>query len=109
MKAIRRMLVAVLLLLILLPAGTYLFVKSTLPDYEGRYQLSGINGRIEIFRDGSAVPHIFADHQNVAVVPCFAERDRGRVMPARGHSRQEQHPLQVTCVAFVEGVYRWTR
>ena len=35
MKAIRRMLIAVLVLLILLPVGTYFFVKSTLPDYEG--------------------------------------------------------------------------
>lgn len=64
MKAIRRMLIAVLLLLILLPAGTYFFVKSTLPDYEGQHQAPGINARIEIIRDRSAVPHIFADHQN---------------------------------------------
>ncbi len=62
MKAIRRMLIAVLLLLMLLSAGTYFFVKSTLPDYEGQHHVAGIHGRIEIFRDGSAVPHIFADH-----------------------------------------------
>ncbi len=62
MKAIRRTLIAVLLLLILLAAGTYFFVKSTLPDYEGQHQVRGISGRIEIFRDGFAVPHIFADH-----------------------------------------------
>jgi penicillin amidase len=64
MKAVRLVLMAVLLLLILLPAGAYFFVKSTLPDYEGEHQVPGINGRIEIFRDRAAVPHIFADHQD---------------------------------------------
>ena len=64
MKVVRRMLIAVLLLLTLLSASTYFFVKSTLPDYEGQHQIPGINGRIEILRDGSAVPHIFADHQD---------------------------------------------
>jgi penicillin amidase len=58
------MLITVLLLLILLPTGSYLFVKSTLPDYRGRHEVPGINGRIEIFRDRSAVPHIFANHQD---------------------------------------------
>jgi penicillin amidase len=58
------MLTAVLLLFILLPAGTCIFIKSTLPDYEGQHQVSGINGRIEIFRDRSAIPHIFADDQD---------------------------------------------
>ena len=64
MKTIRRMLIAVLLLLILLPVGAYFFVKSTLPDYEGQHRVPGINGRIEIYRDRSAVPHIFAAHQD---------------------------------------------
>jgi len=53
-----------LLLLILLTASIYFYVKSTLPDYEGEYRVAGINDRIEIYRDRSAVPHIFANSQD---------------------------------------------
>ncbi len=64
MRIIRNTLIAVLLLLILLTAGAYFYVKSTLPDYEGKRKVSGIRGQIEIVRDKAAVPHIYADSQD---------------------------------------------
>ena len=48
----------------LLSTGIYWYAKSTLPDYSGIYQISGINDTIKIIRDKHAVPHIYADNKN---------------------------------------------
>ncbi|WP_339709696.1 penicillin acylase family protein [uncultured Sphingosinicella sp.] len=43
-----------------LVAGTYGWLRTSLPDYSGTRQVAGISGTIEIVRDARAVPHIFA-------------------------------------------------
>ncbi len=48
----------------LLSTIIYWYIKSTLPNYTGMYQVSGIDGTIKIIRDKHAVPHIYADHKN---------------------------------------------
>ncbi|RLD68009.1 MAG: hypothetical protein DRI95_03880 [Bacteroidetes bacterium] len=64
MKIIKRLIIYLLLFVAVLFAGIYLYVKFTLPDYSGTYNINGINGKIEIIRDQSAIPHIYADHQD---------------------------------------------
>ncbi|MEN8120829.1 MAG: penicillin acylase family protein [Bacteroidota bacterium] len=64
MKKIKRIIFYLIIFVALLSAGTYWYIKSTLPDYSGQYQVSGIKGKIEIIRDKSAIPHIYADHQD---------------------------------------------
>ncbi|MBW1688357.1 MAG: penicillin acylase family protein, partial [Deltaproteobacteria bacterium] len=64
MRIVQQLLAAAVLVSILLTAGIYIYVESTLPDYEARHRVSGISGDIEILRDRSAVPHILANSQN---------------------------------------------
>jgi len=64
MKILIRTVIAVVLILLLLVSGGYLFVKSTLPDYSGSYTVTGIQGPVEIIRDTYAIPHIFAGSKN---------------------------------------------
>ncbi len=64
MKTLRIIGVAVVLILILLAGGTYIFVKSTLPEYEGVVSVPGIRGNIEVMRDTRGIPHIFAGTKN---------------------------------------------
>ncbi len=64
MKTLRRIGVAVVIILILLAGGTYIFVKSTLPGYEGILSVPGIRGNIEVIRDTYGIPHIFAGTKN---------------------------------------------
>ena len=61
MKIFIRICLAVILILLLLIAGGYVFVKSTLPNYTGSYTVTGIAGKIEIIRDTYGIPHIFAN------------------------------------------------
>ena len=63
MKILKYSTLTVISLIILLIAGMYFYVRSTLPDYNGEYEISGIDGKIEILRDENAVPHIFAGTQ----------------------------------------------
>jgi penicillin amidase len=46
--------------LLALAAGTYGWLRTSLPDYSGTRQVTGISGALEIVRDARAVPHIFA-------------------------------------------------
>jgi penicillin amidase len=64
MKILRRIGIAVILVIILLVIGIYIFVRSTLPDYEGSYSIAGIEGNIEVMRDTYGIPHIFAGTKN---------------------------------------------
>ncbi len=55
----------VLLVVILLGAG-YLWLRGSLPDYEGTVTVEGIDAPVEIVRDRHAIPHIFAESVNDA-------------------------------------------
>ncbi|MGB0905637.1 MAG: penicillin acylase family protein, partial [Mangrovicoccus sp.] len=57
-----RSLLACLLLALLGLGFAYFLVSRSLPNYEAQYRLPGLSGQVEITRDISAVPHIFADH-----------------------------------------------
>ena len=68
MRRILLVVLAVLLvLLIVVPLGGYLWLHTSLPQTSGRTRLAGLDGQVEIVRDRSGVPHIFAttDHDEL--------------------------------------------
>jgi penicillin amidase len=57
---IRRTLAGVLVFLLLTGGGLYLYVRSSLPQVEGRIAVAGLNAAVTIARDGDGVPLITA-------------------------------------------------
>ena len=57
-------LAVILVLLIVVPLGGYLWLRTSLPQTNGQAQIAGLDGQVDIVRDRSGVPHIFAttDH-----------------------------------------------
>ncbi|MFT6558835.1 penicillin acylase family protein [Sneathiella sp.] len=58
MKFFTTGLIALALLFILLVAGGYLYLRTSLPKTEGEIQIAGITQPVSILRDASGVPHI---------------------------------------------------
>lgn len=52
--------IVLLILLILIPLGGWLYLRTSLPKTTGDVTLAGLDGRVEIVRDAAGVPHIFA-------------------------------------------------
>ena len=67
MKTIGRILRALVLLIVLVlvvaAVAGYVVVQRTLPQIDGTVQLDGVKGRVEIVRDTTGVPHIYAENQ----------------------------------------------
>src|SRR5271154_3612753 len=57
---IRRILASSLLLLVLLGGGFYFYLRSSLPQVEGRVAVQGLKAAVTIARDGDGVPLISA-------------------------------------------------
>jgi len=47
-------------LVIVFFAGVYVYLRSTLPDYDGEMTISGLKDKVEIIRDSYGMPHIYA-------------------------------------------------
>ena len=60
MKVVKWVIGILLVLLLLIFAGVYAYLRSTLPDYEGGISVSGITQPVEIIRDAYGMPHIYA-------------------------------------------------
>jgi len=58
------LLAAILILTILAGAFAYYTVRRSFPQLDGPIQLSGLNERVEIYRDPMGVPHIYAANQH---------------------------------------------
>lgn len=56
----RRILAGALLVLLILGGGCYLYLRSSLPQVDGRIAVSGLKGAVTIARDGDGVPLITA-------------------------------------------------
>ena len=53
-------------MLVLVLAGGWLYLRSSLPKTSGAVSLAGLDGQVEIVRDADGVPHIFASTDNDA-------------------------------------------
>src|SRR3981189_1234299 len=70
---IRRILAGTLLLLLILGGGFYLYLRSSLPQVEGRIAVGGLKAEVTIARDGDGVPLIpAADGEDAAFGLGFA-------------------------------------
>ncbi|MEZ4682462.1 MAG: penicillin acylase family protein [Caldilineaceae bacterium] len=67
MRKLARFLLAIILLLALLGAGGYFYMRSSLPQTTGTVTVSGISGPVDIRRDDAGVPHIVATTDNDAI------------------------------------------
>ncbi len=66
MKAIKWILTAVLCVVVVALVGGYIYLKSTLPNYDGELVIEGIESEVRIVRDSYGMPHIFADSEEDA-------------------------------------------
>jgi len=60
---LRRLLIAVGILVVIVTvagAGTYVYLRRSLPQTSGTIRVEGLSGPVEIVRDADAIPHIFA-------------------------------------------------
>lgn len=60
MKLLRRFLLVLLLLVLVSGIGTWFYIQSDSPDYEGEFVLSGLEAEVEVLFDDFGVPHIYA-------------------------------------------------
>lgn len=59
-RILSRLVLAVLLLVLLVAGGGYMYLRQSLPDYDSDVTVSGLSGDVDIVRDADAIPHIFA-------------------------------------------------
>jgi penicillin amidase len=55
-----------IVLILIVLAGGYLWARGSLPELNGEMQLSGLEGEVEVVRDAHAIPHIYAESTNDA-------------------------------------------
>src|ERR1700754_2484545 len=60
MRTILKVLAGLVLLLVLVAAGGYHYLRRSLPQVDGTITVSGLSAPIEIVRDADAIPHIIA-------------------------------------------------
>jgi penicillin amidase len=51
---------ALVLLAAIVVAAGYLWLRGSLPDYDGEMRLAGLGGEVEVIRDSHAIPHVYA-------------------------------------------------
>ena len=61
MKWTWRILAGLFTIVVLASVGAYIAARSSLPDYDGRIRVPGLEGNVTVVRDSNAVPHIHAD------------------------------------------------
>lgn len=66
MKILKRILITLIVLVLLVGAGGYVFLKTTAPDYSGSVTLEGLKAEVEVLYDDYGVPHIYAQHEEDA-------------------------------------------
>ena len=66
MKWFKRILLGLLILVILLVAGIYIYLKTSGPDYSGNRKITGLKENVEVKFDQFGVPHIYAKSRHDA-------------------------------------------
>jgi penicillin amidase len=60
MKVFKWVVGLVAVLVVSIFVGIYIYLNSTLPEYNGEIAVTGISGEVEIIRDSFGMPHIYA-------------------------------------------------
>lgn len=60
-KILFRGAIAIVLLVVVVLVGGYLWLRSSLPTLDGEVRASGLTAPVEVVRDRHAIPHIYAD------------------------------------------------
>jgi penicillin amidase len=58
----KKVLLAIVIIIILIPMLGYLYLRTYLPDYDGELSVSGLKGKVTIQRNSYAVPSISAEN-----------------------------------------------
>lgn len=66
MKILKRILIALVSLLILIFVGGYIYLQTTAPDYSDNVTLEGLKNEVEVLYDNYGVPHIYAQNEEDA-------------------------------------------
>lgn len=63
MSILKRILLALFLILIIAGTVVYFYLRSLVPDYSKELQLSGLKAPVEVLYDNYAIPHIYAQDE----------------------------------------------
>jgi penicillin amidase len=66
MKILKRIVLAFVILIVLVVAIGYGYLRSTAPNYSGELSLIGVKEQVEVFYDDYGVPHIYAQNEEDA-------------------------------------------
>lgn len=66
MKIFKRILLALVILIIVVAGGIYFWIKSTAPDYSGKLHLKGLEKETSVVYDKYGVPHVYAQNAHDA-------------------------------------------
>lgn len=66
-RLVIRIVVAIVLLVVAVAGGGYLYLRQSLPGYDADETVSGITAAVDIVRDADAVPHVFASTKHDAL------------------------------------------
>src|SRR3954471_5753600 len=62
-RVVLNVILGVLLLLAVVAAGGYVYLRRSLPEIDGSVRVTGLSAPIEIIRDADAIPHIIAGNK----------------------------------------------
>lgn len=63
MKILKYILLALLIIVVLIAGGAYVYTLGLRPDYSGEIKLEGLSSPAEVYFDDYGIPHIFADNK----------------------------------------------
>lgn len=67
MKLFKKVILALLGLLALMVLGSFIFLNSLTPTYEGEEELNNISSTVKVYFDTYGIPHIHADNEEDAI------------------------------------------
>lgn len=63
MKLLKRILLALLILIVIAGTAGYFYLQNLKPDYNANLQLPGLSAEVEVLYDNYAIPHIYAQNE----------------------------------------------
>lgn len=63
MKIFKRILIALFLIILLCCGGSYLFLQSLKPTFNGQLKLEGLEQAVDVYYDAYGIPHIYAQNE----------------------------------------------